>query len=109
MPNSEGAIAGVFLFGLGLVAGYVDNRNRYGQIPLRISRQPGLRRLLAPDRKERLATLVNRKLGALAGNSFRDFALGSAGTIGEILGISSDIRHIAVASAHFGVAMQGLH
>lgn len=33
MPNAEGAIAGVFLFGLGLVAGYVDNRTATDESP----------------------------------------------------------------------------
>lgn len=102
------AVAGVFLFGSGLVAGYVDNRNRYGQIPLRLSRQRRLRRVLGARRTERLAELVDQKLGVLAGNVFLGFALGSAGTIGEIMGLPIDIRHIAFSSAHFGVAMEGL-
>ena len=102
------AVAGVFLFGAGLVAGYVDNRNRYGQIPFRLSRNLRLRRVLGPERTARVADRVDRNLGVLAGNVFLGFALGSAGTVGEILGLPFDIRHIAFSSAHFGLAMEGL-
>ena len=44
-----------------------------------------------------------------AGNVFLGFALGSTGTIGEILGLPLDIRHIAFASAEFGTSLEILH
>jgi site-specific recombinase len=103
------AVAGVFLFASGLVSGYVDNRNRYGRIPLRIEQDPRLRRILGLGGAARLASFVDRKLGVLAGNVFLGFCLGSAGTVGTILGLPFDIRHIAFASAHFGMAMEALN
>lgn len=102
------AVAGVFLFAAGLVSGYVDNRNRYGRIPLRLARHPLLRRLVGRTGAERFAAFVERNLGVLAGNVFLGFCLGSAGTVGEILGLPFDIRHIAFASAHFGLAVEVL-
>lgn len=100
------AVAGVFLFLAGLVSGYIDNRNRYAQIPLRVARHPWLRRF--GGLAEWAGAFVDRNLGILVGNIFLGFCLGSSGTVGEILGLPFDIRHIAFASAHFGVAMEGL-
>jgi site-specific recombinase len=102
------AVAGIFLFAAGLVSGYMDNRNRYGQLSVRLARHPLLHRLIGRGRTERLAAFVDHNLGVLVGNVFLGFCLGSAGTIGEILGLPFDIRHIAFSSAHFGMAMETL-
>jgi len=48
---------------------------------------------------------MERNLGALGGNFIFGIMLGSMGTIGFILGMPLDIRHIAFASANF---IQGL-
>jgi len=103
------AIAGVFLFLSGLISGWVDNRLLYSRVADRVAHQPTLRRLLGPERVQRLADALDRKLGALVGNVFLGFALGSTGTLGEILGLPLDIRHIAFASAEFGTALEILH
>jgi len=103
------AIAGVFLFSAGLVSGYVDNRNLYRQIPARVAQHPILRSWLGAERAQRVAAFVDRNLGVLAGNVFLGFCLGSAGTVGEILGIPFDIRHIAFAASHFGMSVEALH
>lgn len=103
------AIAGFFLFLAGLISGWVDNRNLYSQLPERFARQPLLCRLLGARRTRAVADLVDRKLGILAGNVFLGFALGSMGTVGEILGLPLDIRHIAFAAAEFGTSLEILH
>lgn len=103
------AIAGVFLFLSGLVSGWVDNRMLYSHVAARVAGHPVLRRLLGDDRARRLADGIEAKLGALVGNVFLGFALGSTGTLGEILGLPLDIRHIAFASAEFGTALEILH
>ncbi len=97
-------VAGVFLSTAGLVSGWLDNRNLYRRLPQRVAAHRGLRRVLGPERAARLGELVHRKLGALGGNVYLGFCLGSAGSIGLVLGLPFDIRHIAFASAHFGVA-----
>ena len=97
-------VAGVFLSTAGLVSGWLDNRNLYRRLPQRVAAHHTLRRLLGPERAERLGDLVGRKLGALGGNIYLGFCLGAAGSIGLILGLPFDIRHIAFASAHFGMA-----
>lgn len=102
------AIAGVFLSTAGLVSGWLDNRNLYRRLPQRIAGHRGLHRLVGPERAARLGGWVGAKLGAMGGNIFLGFCLGSAGSIGLITGLPIDIRHIAFASAHFGMALATL-
>ena len=64
------AIAGVFLFLSGLIAGYYDNKAIYRRIPERISSHPGLKRLLGEHRAWKLGSYIEHNLGALAGNFY---------------------------------------
>jgi site-specific recombinase len=65
-------------------------------------------RLLGAERAGRWGAAIDAKLGALAGNVFLGFGLGSMGTFGEILGLPLDIRHIAFASAELGTSLEVL-
>jgi site-specific recombinase len=97
------AIAGGFLFLAGVISGSVDNRMVYSRVEERLSRHPALESLGA--RRERVAAFVRDHLGMLTGNVALGIFLGSAGTIGIILGLPFDIRHIAFSSAHVGTAV----
>ena len=99
------AIAGVCLFFSGLIAGYFDNMAVYRKVGPRLKAHRKLKKLLGEERLGRFANYIERNLGALAGNFLFGIMLGSMGTIGFILGLPLDIRHIAFASANF---MQGL-
>ncbi|MEB3767593.1 site-specific recombinase [Acinetobacter sp. MD2] len=99
------AIAGVCLFLSGLIAGYFDNMAIYRKIGLRLKAHKRLLHLLGEERQHKFADYVERNLGALAGNFLFGIMLGSMGTIGFILGLPLDIRHIAFASANL---IQGL-
>ncbi|WP_343595242.1 site-specific recombinase [Acinetobacter sp.] len=99
------AIAGVCLFLSGLIAGYFDNMAIYRKIGPRIKAHQRLRKLLGEQRQNKFADYIERNLGALAGNFLFGIMLGSMGTIGFILGLPLDIRHIAFASANL---IQGL-
>jgi len=101
-------VAGVFLFLAGLVSGWADNRNLYRDIPARVAHHPLLRRLVGRDRAAGLGAFVDKHGGALLGNVFLGFCLGGAGTLGVILGLPFDIRHIAFSSANVGMALDGL-
>ena len=103
------AVAGLFLYLAGLISGWVDNRNLYSALPDRVANHPWLTRMLGSARARDVGSFLDRRLGALAGNVFLGFALGSTGTIGEILGLPLDIRHIAFASAEFGTSLEILH
>lgn len=99
------AIAGVYLFLAGLVSGYFDNRASYDRVATRVGALPWLRRLLGDDRAARFGAYVDRNLGGIAGNIFFGICLGSTATIGALLGLPLDIRHIAFAAANFGYAL----
>lgn len=101
------AIAGACLFLAGLIAGYYDNKAIYSRIPDRLRQRPALRRLLGRERLDRFAAYVGDNLGALAGNFWFGVMLGSMGTVGFILGLPLDIRHITFSSAYFGLALVG--
>lgn len=99
------AIAGVCLFLSGLLAGYFDNMAVYRKVGPRIRAHLRLAKIMGQERLNHFAAYIERNLGALAGNFIFGVMLGSMGTIGFILGLPLDIRHIAFASANF---IQGL-
>jgi site-specific recombinase len=99
------AIAGVFLFLSGLISGYFDNKAAYDRIGERVSRLGWLRRLAGPERARRAGDYIQAHLGGLSGNFLFGVMLGTAGTLGVILGLPIDIRHIAFSSANLGYAM----
>lgn len=101
------AIAGACLFLAGLVSGYYDNKALHGRIPERLRQRPLLRRLLGEERLDRFAAYIGDNLGALAGNFWFGVMLGSMGTLGFILGLPIDIRHITFSSANLGFALAG--
>jgi site-specific recombinase len=102
------AIAGLFLFLSGLIAGYFDNKVVYRNIPERIQALVWLHRLLGPRRTQRVAQYVGNNLGALAGNFFLGVFLGSIQLFGLLLGLPLDIRHITFASGNLGLALAEL-
>ena len=96
------AIAGVFLFAAGLIQGLVQNRIVYSDLRARLNHHPRLAWL--GRRRQRLVDFFIDHWGGLVSNTILGFLLGSAGTIGIILGLPIDIRHIAFSSSHFGIA-----
>lgn len=98
------AIAGVCLFLSGLIAGYHDNLAVYNKIPQRLKAIKWLQRLLGVERLARVAHYVEHNLGALAGNFYFGCLLGGMGSVGVLLGLPIDIRHISFSSAFVGFA-----
>lgn len=94
------AIAGVYLFLSGLIAGYYDNLAVYNHVGARIQRHRLLKAILPPSWLKRLGGFVEANLGAIMGNFLFGVFLGSTATIGFIFGLPIDIRHIAFASAN---------
>lgn len=101
------AIAGIFLFLSGLIAGYYDNKAIYRRIPERVASHRLLKRLLGENRAWRLGHYIEHNLGALAGNFYFGMFLGLTGTIGTILGLPLDIRHITFSSANLALRQRG--
>jgi site-specific recombinase len=94
------AIAGVYLFLSGLIAGYYDNLAVYNHVGARIQRHRLLKSILPKSWLQRLGDFVEANLGAIMGNFLFGVFLGSTATIGFIFGLPIDIRHIAFASAN---------
>ena len=103
------AIAGVCLFVAGLISGYYDNKAVYTQMAQRVSQLRGLRRLLGPVRLERLSRYLENNLGGLMGNACFGILLGTIGTLGYLLGLPLDIRHVTFSAANFATSFVALN
>ncbi|WP_295999815.1 site-specific recombinase [Rugamonas sp.] len=102
------AIAGVCLFVAGLISGYYDNQALYTRWAQRIGQLRGLGRLLGQARLRRLGLYMENNLGGLMGNFYFGILLGGMGTLGYLLGLPLDIRHVTFSSANFATALVGL-
>lgn len=102
------AVAGVWLFVAGLISGYYDNKALYTRMGQRVRQIRALRRLLGAERTARLGGYVEDNLGGLMGNFFFGILLGTTGTVGFLLGLPIDIRHITFSAANFATAMVAL-
>lgn len=96
------AIAGVWLFCAGIIAGFFDNRANCLELRLRLYHHPLLKRLLSDSRRKRVAEYLHDNYGALAGNFFFGVLLGMTGYLGYLTGLPLDIRHVAFSSANLG-------
>lgn len=92
------AIAGVCLFLSGLISGLADNWFDYNQIATRL----GL--LFTSPRSKRMITKLKNSFGIWTGNIILGFMLGSMFSIGRIVGLPLDIRHVTFASGAFGIS-----
>jgi len=99
---------GVFLFLSGIIAGYVQNKIRYGHIAERLQTHPILRLSMPAARLKRLSMWVDEHAGMLIGNISLGFFLGMAGFWGEIFGIQFEIRHITISAGNVSLAVYGL-
>ena len=102
------AIAGVWLFVAGLISGYYDNKALYTRMGQRVRQLRWLGRLLGIERRDRLSRYVENNLGGLMGNFFFGILLGTTGTVGFLLGLPLDIRHVTFSTANFATALVGL-
>jgi site-specific recombinase len=103
------AIAGVCLFVAGLISGFYDNKALYTQMAQRVVQLRGLRRLLGQERLERLGLYLENNLGGLMGNLYFGALLGTIGTLGYLLGLPLDIRHVTFSAANFATAYVALN
>jgi len=98
------AIAGVWLFCSGIIAGFFDNRADYLEMRERLRYHPIMLRLFNEERRGRVADYLHDNYGALAGNFFFGVLLGMTGYLGYLTGLPLDIRHVAFSSANLGYA-----
>lgn len=97
------AIAALWLFCAGIIAGFYDNRADYLQLRERLSAHPGLA-FLGTTRRARFADYMHKNFGALHGNFAFGVLLGITPFVGHFLALPLDIRHIAFSSANLSYA-----
>lgn len=102
------AIAGVCLFLAGLISGYYDNKALYTHMAKRVERARWLRKLLGQKRLTGFGEYLEDNLGGLMGNFYFGILLGTIGTVGFMLGLPIDIRHITFSATNFATALVGL-
>ena len=102
------AIAGVCLFLAGLISGYYDNKALYTRMAQRVRQLRGFAGLIGQARLDRLAVYVENNLGGLMGNFYFGILLGTMGTLGYLLGLPLDIRHVTFSASNFSTALVGL-
>ncbi len=103
------AIAGVFLFISGMIAGHVSNKTKYRRVPERIKEHPVLKQILKSSTREKLACFYEKNWGGIVSNFWFGVFMGSVSTVGIILGLDLDIRHITFAAGNFGIALYGMN
>jgi site-specific recombinase len=67
-----------------------------------------LRRLLGEERRARFARYVEDNLGGLMGNFVFGVLMGITATVGFLLGLPLDVRHVTFSSANFAIGFVGL-
>lgn len=103
------AIAGIWLFCSGIIAGFFDNRSDYLNLKMRLREHPLLKRLLSARQRARLADYLHAHYGAIMGNFCFGVLLGMTGYLGHLTGLPLDIRHVAFSSANLGYAAVSGH
>ncbi|MDP5135063.1 site-specific recombinase [Rheinheimera baltica] len=96
------AIAGLWLFCSGIIAGFFDNRANCLELRLRLYQHPMLKKLLPDTARHKFADYLHDNYGALAGNFLFGVLLGMTGYVGYLSGFPLDIRHVAFSSANLG-------
>ncbi|PJK15235.1 recombinase [Lysobacteraceae bacterium NML07-0707] len=97
------AIAGVWLFCSGLIAGYFDNRFDLLAMRERIIHHPVLRWLMPSHWREKMGDYLADHYGALWGNFLFGMLLGMSAFAGLLTGLPIDIRHVAFSAANLGL------
>lgn len=101
------AIAGVFLFISGLIAGNVGNKIIHGRIPYRIEHHPALKLTMSAAWRKRLSAYYERNAAGIISNFWFGCFLGCIGIVGVFFGLPLDIRHITFAAGNMGLGMVG--
>src|SRR5450432_2400690 len=99
---------GVFLFFSGIIAGYVQNKIRYGMIGERLKNHPWWRFGVSHEKRMGFAGFFERNAGAIIGNIALGFMLGMSSLVSKFLGFPFDIRHITISAGNVSIAIYGL-
>lgn len=101
------AIAGVFLFISGIIAGSVANRDKHNHVYYRIQEHPILKKTFGKEKTKKIAKIYEKKWAGIISNFWFGVFLGSTASIGIFLGLNLDIRHITFASGNLALGLYG--
>lgn len=101
-------ITAFFLFLSGLITGYYENKIITHQIPKRIREHKTLLKRIGARRLNAASSYIEKNAGALIGNIFLGFFLGSASALGKLTGLPFDIRHITISAGNFALGSYSL-
>lgn len=101
------AIAGVFLFLSGIIAGSVANRDKHEQMYYRIQEHPLLKLSLGRVKTKKLSEWYEKRWAGIVSNFWFGVFMGSTASIGIFLGLNIDIRHITFASGNLALGIYG--
>lgn len=102
------SIAGVWLFLSGVIAGNVSNRIKHNRIPFRIQEHPILKMLIGRKQAIKIAEYHQKKYPGIVSNLMFGIFMGSTASLGYILGLNLDIRHITFASGDLALGLYGV-
>ncbi|AWH84283.1 recombinase [Flavobacterium album] len=101
------AIAGVFLFLSGIIAGSVANRDKHRHLYYRIQEHPLLKKTFGRIRTQKLAKIYEKRWAGIISNFWFGVFMGTTASIGIFLGLDIDVRHITFASGNLALALYG--
>ncbi|MGV3612926.1 MAG: site-specific recombinase [Fluviicola sp.] len=101
------AIAGIFLFLSGIIAGSVSNKIKHKKIYNRIKEHPVLKISMGKENAIKFADWIERKWAGVSSNFWFGVFLGSTASIGIFLGLNLDIRHITFAAGNMALGLFG--
>ena len=101
------AIAGVFLFISGIIAGNVSNKQKHNQFAYRIEEHPILKRAFGVKRTKKLAAWLDHKRPGILSNFWFGVFMGSTASIGTFFDLDLDIRHITFVSGNIAMGLYG--
>ncbi len=101
------AIAGIYLFLSGIIAGSVANRDKHEHVYYRIQEHPLLKKSLGRVRTKKLAGLYKRKWAGIISNFWFGVFMGTTASIGIFIGLDIDVRHITFATGNLALGLYG--
>ena len=101
------AIAGVFLFLSGIIAGSVANTDKHQNVYYRIEEHPLLKRSFGRVRTKKIASIYEKKYAGIISNLWFGIFMGTTASIGLFLGLDIDVRHITFASGNLALGLYG--
>ncbi len=99
------ALTGVYLWVSSMADGWTANWSAYRQFPQALADSPRVQRVLRPARARRLAAVLDRHIGGIAGNLTLGFLMGFTPMLFAFMGLGLEVRHVTLSSASLGLAV----